>query len=617
MTVAMGALIVSFGVWGIADIFRGFGQSTLAKVGSTEISTNEFRQIYTDRLQQIGRQFGRPLTQEQARAFGFDRQVLQQTLAEAALDEKSHQLGLNQSDAETLRVIMSDPNFKGMNGSFDPQRFQAIIRQYGYSEQRYLADQKRVSLRRQLAGTITAGLSPSNTLMEVLNRFQNEQRSIDYVRRGPTQAGTIDPPSPETLASYFDEHKAAFRAPEYRKIAFVAITPEEIGKWTDVSDEDAKKLFDQRKERLGTPEKREVSQIVFPNIGDAQAARDRITSGTSFDDIAKERKLSSADVDLGLVAKSGILDPAIANAAFSLPSGQVSQPVQGKFGIALVKVGVIQPAIEPDYASVAPEIKKEIATSRARDQVASLRDKMEDERGGGASVLEAAKKLGLASVTIDAVDHSGKTPSGQPASNIPPGLDVVSQAFNSDVGVDNDAISYRGGFVWYDVLGITPSRDRPLDEVKDQVEARWKDDQIASRLRTKATEIVQKLEQGGKLADEAASLGSKVETAASFKREDSPSGAPSGLIAAAFHTAKDGAGQTPASGGTEWIVFRVTDIKAPPVDFNSDDIKKLKDQLVRGLSDEQVALYVARLEKDIGTSINEEGFAQVTGAASN
>ncbi|HEX2363422.1 MAG TPA: SurA N-terminal domain-containing protein [Bradyrhizobium sp.] len=616
MAVVMGVLIVSFGIWGIADIFRGFGQSTLAKVGHTEISLNEFRQIYNDRLQQIGRQFGRPLTQEQARAFGFDRQVLQQTIAEAALDEKARQLGLGQSDAETMRVILADPNFKGMNGSFDPQRFQMIIRQFGYTEARYLADQKRVSLRRQLTNTITAGLTPSNTLMEALSRFQNEQRSVEYVKLGAAQAGTIDPPSPETLAAYFEEHKTQFRAPEYRKIAFVTVTPEEIGKWSDVSDEDAKKLFEQRKDKLGTPEKRQVSQIVFPNMDEAQAARSRIASGTSFDDIAKERKLADADVDLGLVTKSAILDPAIADAAFSLPSGEVSQPVQGRFGIALVKVGVIQPGIDPDYASVANDLKKEIAIERARNQVATLRDKMEDERGGGANVVEAAQKLGLSAVTIDAVDRSGKTPAGQPA-KIPPGLDVVSQAFNSDVGVDNDAISYRGGFVWYDVLGITPSRDRPLDEVKDQVEARWKDDQIASRLRTKATEIVQKLEQGGKLADEAASLGSKVETAASFKREDSPSGAPSGLIAAAFHTAKDGAGQTPASGGTEWIVFRVTDIKVPPVDFNSDDIKKLKDQLVRGLSDEQVALYVARLEKDIGTSINEEGFAQVTGAASN
>src|SRR5260370_32562505 len=140
MTVVMGVLIVSFGVWGIGDIFRGFGQSTLAKVGHTEISINEFRQVYNDRLQQIGRQFGRPLTQEQARAFGFDRQVLQQTIAEAALDEKARQLGLGQSDAETMRVIFADPDFKGMNGSVGPQRFQALIRQFGYTQARYPPD---------------------------------------------------------------------------------------------------------------------------------------------------------------------------------------------------------------------------------------------------------------------------------------------------------------------------------------------------------------------------------------------------------------------------------------------------------------------------------------------
>src|SRR6201994_2105700 len=141
MAVVMGVLIISFGIWGIADIFRGFGQSTLAKVGGTEISTDQFRQLYTDRLQQIGRQFGRPLTMDQARAFGLDRQVLQQTIAEAALDEEARRLGLAQSDDETRRMIFSDPNFKGPNGAFDPNRFQAVMRQLGFSEQRYVSAQ--------------------------------------------------------------------------------------------------------------------------------------------------------------------------------------------------------------------------------------------------------------------------------------------------------------------------------------------------------------------------------------------------------------------------------------------------------------------------------------------
>src|SRR6476660_2784383 len=316
MAVVMGVLIISFGIWGINDIFKGFGQSTLATVGRTEISINEFRQIYTERLQQIGRQFGRPLTADQARAFGLDRQLLQQTIAEAALDEEARRLGLGQSEAETMRMVVNDPNFKGVGGAFDPGRFQATIRQYGFTEQRYLADQRRVSLRRQIAGTISAGLEPPKVLIEALSRFQNEQRSIEYVKLDAAQAGTIDPPSPETLAGYFDDHKTQFRAPEYRKIAFVAVTPEDIGKWSEVSDDDAKKIFEQRRDRLGAPEKREVSQMVFPSVEEASAARNRLTSGLTFEDLAKERGLNAADLDLGLVAKAGILDPAIAEAAF-------------------------------------------------------------------------------------------------------------------------------------------------------------------------------------------------------------------------------------------------------------------------------------------------------------
>lgn len=613
MAVVMGVLIISFGVWGIADIFKGFGQSTVAKVGSTEISLNEFRQTYTDRLQQISRQFGRPLTPDQARAFGLDRQVLQQTIAEAALDEEARRLGLGQSDEQIRQVIMNDPNFKGVGGSFDPNRFQAVIRNFGYTEQRYVSEQRKVSLRRQITGTIGAGLEPPKAMIDVLTRFQNEQRAIEFVRLDAAQAGTIDAPSPEALAAYFEDHKVQFRAPEYRKISFVVVSPEEIGKWSEVSDEDAKKVFDQRKDRLGTPEKRQIHQIVFPNVAEAQAARERLAGGMSFEDLGKERGLSSSDVNLGLVTKSS-LDPAVGDAAFALPAGEISQPIQGRLGTSIVKVDKIEPGSEANYASLVGDIKREIATERARVKVNDLRDKMEDERGGGASVIDAAQKLGLTAVTIDAVDRSGRTPNGQPVTSIPQGLDVVSQAFNTDVGVDNDAISFKGGYVWYDVLAITPSRDRNLDEVRDQVEARWRQDQIAAKLKTKATEMVQKLEQGGKLADEAAAINAKVETASGFKRDDSPAGVPANVVAAAFRTAKDGVGQTAVSGGSEVIVFRVTDIVEPAVDAASDAVKKLKDSLDRALTDEQVASYVNKLETDIGTTINQAAFAQVTGA---
>src|ERR1700693_2989533 len=82
MAVIMGGLIISFAIWGIGDIFRGFGANSVAKIGDTEISIPQFQQYYTEKLQQYARQLGRPVTPDQARGLGLDRQLLGQLVAE-------------------------------------------------------------------------------------------------------------------------------------------------------------------------------------------------------------------------------------------------------------------------------------------------------------------------------------------------------------------------------------------------------------------------------------------------------------------------------------------------------------------------------------------------------
>ena len=43
--VMFGFLIFSFAIWGIGDIFRGYGRNTVAKVGKTEISIETIYRI--------------------------------------------------------------------------------------------------------------------------------------------------------------------------------------------------------------------------------------------------------------------------------------------------------------------------------------------------------------------------------------------------------------------------------------------------------------------------------------------------------------------------------------------------------------------------------------------
>ena len=617
MAVVVVFLIGSFAIWGIGDIFRGYGLGTAAKVGRTEVSADQFRQIYNDRLQQIGRQIGRPISLDQARAFGFDRQILAQLTAELALDERARSLGLSLSNDEIARRITSEPAFRTPDGRFDTVRFQATLRQMGLSEQRFIADQRRESLRRQLSGTIMAGPLVPQAAIEAMDRFQNEQRSLDYVLFDHAQAGTIDPPSETVISEYFNQRKILFRAPEYRKIAILSLIPGEMADSIEVPDAEVKSAYDDHIDRFGTPERRHIEQIVFPNMDAARAASDRIMQGTSFADIAKERGLSEKDIDLGTLTKPGIIDRAVADAAFSLKEEETSAPVQGRFGVALVHIVKIEPGVTRPFEEVAPEIKKAIATERARSQILSTYDKIDDTRSEGHTLSETATTLKLPSRTVE-VDRSGHDPSGMPVADLPDPQRLLAAAFSTEVGVDTDPLQIQNGYVWYEVEGITPSRDRTLDEVKDKVEASWREDEIASRLKAKATAFLDKLKGGAMLSEAAAADGLTAQTITGLKRGATSALLSGAAIDAIFRSGKDMPALADAEQPGDQIVFRVTEITMPKTDMSSAEAKAISETLNRSLTEDVFGQYVAQVEREVGVTINNNAVKQViTGGSIN
>ena len=610
LAAVVGFLIISFAIWGIGDIFRGFGRSTVAKIGRIELTVDQFRMLYNDRLQQFARQLGRPISGDQARAMGIDRLVLSQIVAEFLLDERARQLGLALSDAEVSRYITNDPSFRGPNGQFDRFRFEQIIRNAGYTEARYVAEQRRRLMRLELAGTIAQGLNAPKALLAAADRYQNEQRAIEYVLLDRAQAGDIPQPTPEELAKYFDERKIAFRAPEYRKVTIVSLIPSEQAHWIEISDADLKRAYEERRARYATPERRHVLQIDFPSVEAAQAAADRVAKGASFVEVAKELGKTEKDIDLGTVTKSAMIDKAVADAAFSLKEGEVSAPVQGRFGTVLVQVTKVEPEQVRSFEEVAPELKQELATARAKSETLDIYNKLEDARSEGKTLTEAAENLKLPARTIEAVDRSGRDPSGNPV-NLPDQQPLLQGIFATDIGIERDPLQFQDGYVWYDVTGITPSRERSLDEVKDQVETRWREQEIGKRLAEKATAILDKVKGGTTLAEAAAPDHLKVETLSGIKRGQGTGPLSAAAVDAVFRTAKDAAGKADAATPPEQIVFRVTDIAVPKLDPESQDAKRIAETLDRGLSEDLYAEYIAYLEREIGVTINQSALNQV------
>src|SRR5262249_16078788 len=270
---------------------------------------------------------------------------------------------------------------------------------------------------------------------------------IEYVLLDRARAGDIPPPTEDVLAKFFEERKILFRAPEYRKLVVVSLIPSEQARWLEVSDADVKRAYDERRARYVTPERRHLEQIDFPNAEAAAAAAERIAKGTSFVEIAKELGKSEKDIDLGTVTKSGIIDRAVADAAFALKEGEVSAPMQGRFGTVLVQVLKIEPEQVRPLESVASELKQELATVRTKAEIFDGYNKMEDGRAEGKTLAEAAVSLKLPARTVEAVDRSGRDPTATPISPLPDQQRLLAAAFTTDPGVERDPLQVQDGYV--------------------------------------------------------------------------------------------------------------------------------------------------------------------------
>lgn len=609
----IGLLVIAFAIWGISDVFLGFSAPAVATVGKTSITVADFQRQYEVSKRQFSQQIGQPVTDEQARMFGIPQQVLSQLVSNATLDDAAHTLGLGISNKTLASQIADDPAFRGPNGTFDRLQFNQVLQQAGYTEAQYVDFLRGNYLRQQIANGLGGGAVVPDATLQALHEYQSDKRKISYVIITPAMAGDPGTPSDADLQKFFEAHKADWKAPEYRALTFVAMMPSDLAKPEEVSDEDAKKAYDAQAARFTTPEQRKIEQIVFKDKADADAAAASLAGGKTFDDLISERSLKPADVDLGLVTRDKIIDPAVADAAFGMAQPGVSAVIAGRFGPVMVRVSQIQPKVVKSFEDVKAALKKEIATQRAAQEISDQHDVIEDARAGGETLAEVAQKYGLKLVTVAAVDKDGKDKDGKEVPALPAGL--VSAAFDTDVGLENAPLAVAGGgYAWYDVTAVTQARDRELSEVKDKVAEAWRRDQVEQKLTAKANDIRDRLAKGEDIAKVAADLGTEVKTAADITRATKPSGdLTAAAIQRAFAGPKGAAAVAAGAGDQTKLVLVVTDTEIPPYFSGAPELGQAKEQLADQISNDFLIQYMTQLQGQLGVSVNQAALAQALG----
>lgn len=612
--VFLGALALSFALWGVADIFRGGGSAdVVATVGSSEISTTDFSRRYKDETRQLENELGGQVTSEKARAAGLPQLTLDKLVDEAALNAVATSLGLSISDADISSRIQADRRFAGVLGTFDRSRFDQFAQSLGFNEQGFMQILRQEMAIEQIALPLQTGFQVPDGYFAALLTGQNEARAVEYVIVTSETAGTIAPPSDAQLMAYVKAHQDRFSTPEYRDVTYAWLSPKDVMGGLKVTPNEIAQEYQSKKDTYVVPEKRDLEQLIFPGEAEAKAARAKIDGGQTFAQLAASLGKSQADIAAGTGVPKDSLDKDRGAAAFAIREGDVTPPVKGPFGWVLIHVTKITQGKFVSLADATGELTKALMDRLAVSKLADNANAYQDAINTGAEVPEAAQKSGMHSTHIPAIDADGKAPDGTNVATAV-GDELRTQVFRAEVGEPSDPIQAKDGTYYaLKVNGLTPPKPKPFADVRAAALAAWMDEHKATAAETRAQQLARDGQKAQSLAEAAQSLGERVELSGRLTRTSHDDNFSDTLIRTIFEAPPGGVVSGPRGKGGGYVIARVIGIVHPAIPVSAPMFQQGKLQFSQEASGDITFALAKATSKKLGVKTNQKAIDQAVG----
>jgi peptidyl-prolyl cis-trans isomerase D len=559
-----GLLILTFGIWGIGDIFRNRGTDTVvATVGDESIRAEELQTALRRALDQLKTRFGSSIDLQQAKQFGLVDQTLAQLIDRSLIDQEVARLRLDVSDDVIRSVITGNPSFRGSNGQFDRSLFSAVLAANNLTEDQYVALLRHDIPRSDLIHAVTGGAVVPQSIVDQLYQYRNEKRTADIVALPSAGAADVGQPSEDQLKSFYDQHQDMFRAPEYRSLTLASLSPSDVAKGIEIPEAKVKEEYDQRQDELQIPERRDVEQILAPSEEKAKEAEAALAAGKDWREVATTIAGQNPEtIDLGLFKREE-MPKALADVAFELPLDKPSEPVNTPLGWHILRVTKIEPPVAQTFEQAKPQLEADLARQEAADRIYKVANQVDDALAGGATIGDAAEKFGLKTTTVAAVDDGGHDPEGKPVALPIAPQDVLKVAFATNEGQASRVTETPdGGIFVLRTDKVIASQVKPLDDVKDKAIAAWQADRRREIVAKQAEELAAAVTPEARLAAIAGEKGLKATTSPPFDRHPgAEAGVPAPLVSKLF-AAKPGEVVT-ASDATGSYVAQLDDVQRP------------------------------------------------------
>ena len=490
-------LIISFGIWGIGDMFKGNPQQrTVAKVGNIVIPVQSLEREFQAGLPEARKVFGPDLSATKAREIGVLDRTLNIMMEHASFDQEIKRLGINVSDQSILEKLAAQPELRDKNGNFNAQLWRQMLAKGGFSERSFLDTERKNAERRLLLQTLVNNAKPPQALVDNLYRARGAKRILEVLTLRNDSVKDIPAPDDAALQEFHKQHNDFFTAPEYRSITIAKLATDDVTKDITVSDEDLKKAYETRTGDVTLPEQRDFVQVVMQDEAKAKAFAEAAKASGNLASAAKAKGLTP--IDLNRVDDKSVL-PELYTTMFAMTEKQISEPVKSGLGWHVVQLKKIYPGGKLTFDEAKDKLREMLQREQSADTVASTVNKLDDSLAANHPLEEIADSLKLRVIKIPALDKKGTDMEDKEPAELPLKEEVLNVAFAQAAGETSQVLDdKKGNYVVVRTDDIAPAHVVEFEAVKNQVVKAWKEDQQAKLATAKAEDIAKQLRDGAK-----------------------------------------------------------------------------------------------------------------------
>ena len=402
----LAAIIVVFIPWGVQRYTSG-RSSRVAVVNDSIITLDDYRNTYTNLVEQVRQSFGNNVNDELIQTLQLPKRALDQLVDRALMLQAAEKLKIQVSDEELAQAIRDIGAFQTA-GVFDKQLYLNMLSRTQLSPETFENQQREAITIKKLQDFISGNIKVSDNEALQWYKWNNAEVDIDYVLLEPQQVKKLKPTADE-IQAYFEAHKETYKTDPEIKVRYLYINPEDFLAKVAVSEEDISDYYESNPEQFRSPQTVQARHILIKVDQNAtpeqvEDARQRIEdvlklakAGQDFAELARQHSEGPTKTkggELGTFRRQDMVKP-FSDKAFSMQAGQISEPVRTQFGWHIIKVEQVNPASTRSLDEARTEIEGKLKSDRSRNMAYDEAEAIFDATFEGQQLTDLAKEREL------------------------------------------------------------------------------------------------------------------------------------------------------------------------------------------------------------------------------